>query len=42
MVESFVEVCGRRGLRVNAGKNKVIVLNGVEGLEFEVKLIKCD
>ena len=31
----FVEVC-RRGLKVNAGKNKVMVLGGEEGLECEV------
>ena len=31
----FVEVCRRRGLKVNAGKNKVIVLDGEE-LECEV------
>ena len=28
----FIEVCRRRGLKVNAGKSKVIVLNGEEGL----------
>ena len=26
----------RRGLKINAGKNKVMVLNGKEGLEWEV------
>ena len=31
----FVEVC-RRDLKVNAGKSKVMLLNGVEGLECEV------
>ena len=31
----FVEVC-RRGLKVNAGKRKVIVLGREEGLEYEV------
>ena len=36
MVEWFVEVCSRRGLTVNAGKCKVMVLNGEEGLECEV------
>ena len=35
MVGRFVEVC-RRGLKVNAGKSKVMVLNGEEGLECEV------
>ena len=32
----FVEVCWRRGLKVNAVKNKVMVLGGKERLEFEV------
>ena len=32
----FAEVCRRRGLKVNAGKSKVMVLNGEEGLEYEV------
>ena len=36
MVGRFVEVCRRRGLKVNAGKNKVMVLGGEEGLECEV------
>ena len=36
MVGHFVEVCRRRGLKVNAGKNKVMVLGGEEGLECEV------
>ena len=31
----FVEMCKRRGLKVNAGKSKVMVLNGEEGLECE-------
>ena len=35
MVSRFVEVC-RRGLKVNAGKSKVLVLGGEEGLEGEV------
>ena len=26
----------RRGLKINAGKSTVIVMNGEEGLEFEV------
>ena len=34
-VGRFVEVC-RRGLKVNAGKSKVILLSGEEGLECEV------
>ena len=32
----FAEVCKRRRLKVNAGKSKVIVLKGEEGLECEV------
>ena len=28
----LVEVCRRRGLKVNAGKSKVMVLGGEEGL----------
>ena len=28
---SFVEECRRRGLKVNVGKSKVIVLGGEEG-----------
>ena len=31
----FVEVC-RRGLKVNADKSKVMVMNGAEGLECKV------
>ena len=33
MVRQFIEVCRRRVLQVNAVKSKVMVLNGVEGLE---------
>ena len=36
MVGHFVEVCRRRGLKVNTGKSNVMVLNGKEGLECEV------
>ena len=36
MVGCFVEVCRRRDLKVNAGKNELMVLNGEEGLEWEV------
>ena len=36
MAGQFAEVCKRRGLKVNAGKSKVMVLNGEEGLECEV------
>ena len=32
----FAKVCIRRGLKVNADKSRVIVLNGEEGLECEV------
>ena len=33
MVGRFAEVCRRRGLKVNAGKSKMMVLYGEEGLE---------
>ena len=36
MVGRFPEVCRRRGLKVNAGKSRVMVLNGEEELEYEV------
>ena len=36
MMGQFLEVCRRRGLKVNAGKSKVMVLNGEEGLECKV------
>ena len=36
MVRHFVEVCRRKGLKGNASKRKVMVLNGEEGLECEV------
>ena len=35
-MERFVEACRRRGLKVSAGKSKVMVLNGEKGLECEV------
>ena len=38
MVEWFDEVCRRKGLKVNAGKSKVMALNGEEGLECEVHI----
>ena len=38
MVRQFAEVCRRRGLKVNADKSRVIVLNGKEGLECEVHI----
>ena len=33
MVGRFIEVCRIRGLKFNAGKSKVMVLDGEEGLE---------
>ena len=36
MVGRFVEVCRRRGLKVNLGKSKVMLLRGEEGLRWEV------
>ena len=36
MVGRFAEVCRRRGLKANAGKSKVMVLNREEGIECEV------
>ena len=36
MMGHFAEVCRRRGLKVNAGKNKLMMLVGEEGLECEV------
>ena len=36
MVGQFVEVCERKGLKINAVKSKVMVLNGEEGLGSEV------
>ena len=38
MVGRFVELCKRRGLKVNACQSKVIVLNEEEGLECEVHI----
>ena len=35
MVGWFVDVCRRRGLKVNAGKSKVMVMNGEKGLKCE-------
>ena len=32
----FVEVCWKRGLKVNAGKSKVMLIGGEEGLECGV------
>ena len=36
MLGCFVEVCRRRGLKDNAGKSKVMLLGGEEGLVCEV------
>ena len=36
MVGWFAEVCRRRGLKVNAGKSKVMVLSGEERLKCKV------
>ena len=36
MMGLSVEVCRKRGLKVNAGKRKVMVMNGEEGLECEI------
>ena len=36
MLGWFVEMCRKRSLKVSAGKSKVIVMNGEEGLECEV------
>ena len=36
--ELEVEVCRRRGLKVNAGKSKVMVMNGEDGVECEVSI----
>ena len=36
MVGHFVEVCRRRGLKVNADKRNVMVLGGKEGLGCEI------
>ena len=36
MLGRFVEVCRRRGLKVNANKSKVMLLGGEEGLGCEI------
>ena len=36
MVRCFVEVCGRKGLKVNADMRKVMVLGREEGLKCEI------
>ena len=35
MMGRFAEVCRRRGLKVNVGKSKVMILKGDEGPECE-------
>ena len=35
MVGQFAEMCRRRGLKVNAAKSKMMVLNGEEGLVLD-------
>ena len=39
MLRCFVKVCRRRGLKVYAGKSKVMVSGGEEGLDCEVCLV---
>ena len=34
----YVEVCRRRGLKVNVGKSKVIALDGEERLDYKVSI----
>ena len=34
MVRQFAEMCRRRGLKINAGKSKVMVLNGKRGIRM--------
>ena len=38
MVERLVEACRSSSLEVNAGRSKVMVLNGEEGLECQVHM----
>ena len=38
MEERFGEVCRRRGLKVNAGESKMVVMKGEEGLECEMHI----
>ena len=42
MVGWFANVCKRRGMKVNANKSKVMILNGEEGLECEVHVDMID
>ena len=41
MVGRYIQVCSRRGLKVNARNCKVMLLGGVEGLECEVCVNEC-
>ena len=36
IVGRFIKVCRKRGLKINAGKSKVMLLGGKEGLECEI------
>ena len=38
MVECFIDICRRRGPKVNADNNRVIVLGKIEGLECGVRV----
>ena len=42
MVGHFVEVYRRRGLKVNADKSKVMVLDGEEGLRCKIHVHGVD
>ena len=42
MVGCLVEVCRRRGLKVNSDKSKVMVLGGEEGLECEIRVDRTE
>ena len=37
MVGQFIEVCRRRGLKVNAGKSKVMVMKGKERRDWSAR-----
>ena len=39
MVGRLVEVCRRRDLKINAGKNKMM-LNGEEGLKCDIRVYR--
>ena len=39
IVGCFVKVCRRIGLEINVDESKVMVLNGEEGLEYQVHMI---